>query len=92
MVTHMRGTPSMKVYRDLKITQKTAWYMFHRIRNAMDIFPKEKSMFSGEVEVDETFIGGKERTIHASKKLRAGRGAVGKKAVVGARDREIGND
>lgn len=90
MLTHLRGIPSMKVHRELGITQKSAWYAMHRIRNAMDIIPKEKMMFSGEVEVDEAYFGGKESNRHASKKLRVGRGVAGKKAVVGARDRESG--
>lgn len=90
MLTHLRGIPSMKVYRDLRITQKSAWFMFHRIRNAMDIMPEDKEKFSGEVEVDETYVGGRERNKHASKKLRAGRGTVGKVAVVGVRERETG--
>ena len=90
MMTSLRGIPSMKIHRDLKITQKSAWFMMHRIRNGMDIFPKDKEKFSGEVEVDETYIGGKERNKHASKKLRAGRGAVGKVAVMGVRERETG--
>lgn len=62
--------------------------MMQRIRQAMQVLPKEYC--SGEVEVDETYIGGKERNKHASEKLRLGRGAVGKKPVVGVRDRETG--
>lgn len=56
----------------------------------MGIFPIEKSMFNGEVEVDETYIGGKGRNRHVSKKLRLGRGVARKKAVVGAGDRVSG--
>ena len=82
--TGIKGTSSMKLHRDLGVTQKTAWHMAHRIREA---WAEDKGMFAGPVEIDETFIGGKERNKHASKKLHAGRGTVGKTAVVGARDR-----
>ena len=89
-VTNLKGISSMKIHRELGVTQKTAWYVMHRIRTAMNIFPKEQFLFSGEVEVDETYIGGKEGNRHASKKLRLGRGPVGKKPVIGVRDRETG--
>ena len=85
--TNLKGVSSMKLHRDLGITQKSAWHMAHRIREA---WTTETSKFTGPVEVDETFIGGKERNKHASKKLRAGRGTVGKIAVVGIRDRDTG--
>ena len=84
--TNLKGVSSMKLHRDLDITQKTAWYMAHRIRQMME--NGDAAKFSGPVEADETYIGGKEGNKHESKKLRQGRGAVGKTAVAGVKDRE----
>ena len=85
--TNLKGVSSMKLYRDLGITQKTAWYMAHRIRQTLSA---DDDKFAGAVEVDETYIGGKEGNKHADRKLRAGRGTVGKTAVAGVRDRTTG--
>jgi len=86
--TNLKSVSSMKLHRDLDITQKSAWFLAHRLRRALD---RDGEMFSGPVEVDETYIGGKRKNMsNARRKALAdtGRGAVGKVAVVGIKDRE----
>ena len=84
LATSIKGVSSMRLRRDLDITQKSAWFLAMRLRKAWENAPPR---FLGPVEVDETYIGGKERNKHADKKLHEGRGAVGKTAVIGAKDR-----
>ena len=85
VATNLKGISSMKLHRELKVRQPTAWYLAQRIREG---FVTGQVLMSGQVEVDETFIGGKERNKHPRKKLNAGRGTVGKAVVVGAKNRE----
>ena len=85
LATNLKGVSSMKLHRDLEITQKSAWHLAHRLRKAFD---NGNLVFAGPVEVDETYIGGKRKNMPKSKRAElSGRGAVGKTAVVGAKDR-----
>jgi transposase-like protein len=89
MVTNCKnGVSSCEIAKDVKVTQKSAWFMLHRIRLAMqdDFFG---SKLGGEVEVDETFIGGKARNMHVSKRQRriTGTGGKDKTAVMGILER-----
>ena len=84
-ITNLKGVASMKLHRDLEIRQPSAWHLAHRIR---EIWDDEDERMEGPVEVDETYFSGKERNKHSSKKLKAGRGTIGKTPVVGIKDRK----
>ena len=85
-VTNLKSISSMKLHREIKVTQKTAWFMLHRLRDAWGESGLEA--FVGPVEADETYIGGKRKNMPKSKRAAmAGRGAVGKAAIVGSKDR-----
>ena len=84
MSTNLKGVSSMKLRRDLKVTQKTAWMMAQKIREG---WKQGESLLDGTVEVDEVYIGGKEKNKHNSKRSHT-RGPSGKEAVVGIKDRK----
>jgi len=80
IVNSKNGISSCEVHRPIGITQKSAWFMDHRIRFALGMGPGAK--LSGEVEVDESFIGGKARNMHKAKRERVITGTGGKDKVV----------
>ena len=88
--TNLKGVSSMKLHRDLGVTQKTAWHLAHRIRETWQD-EKQPMNMAGPLEVDETYVGGKLRNMHG-KERRAARNKpdLGKAIVVGARDRATG--
>ena len=66
-LSHKRGVSSCQLARDLGITQKTAWKMLHKIRQYMEM--ENSHTLSGEVEIDEAFVGGKNKNRHKDKKV-----------------------
>ena len=87
VVNCKNGVSSYEIHRAIGVTQKTAWFMDHRIRLALGMGPGPK--FTGEIEADETFIGGKARNMHAGKRARriTGTGGKDKTAVMGILER-----
>lgn len=84
LVTARKGISSLQLAKEIGIGQKAAWFMLHRLREACG---KDLDKLRGIIEVDETFIGGREANKHENKKLKQGRGSVGKTPVLGMRER-----
>ena len=84
LVTARKGISSLQLSKEIGVTQRSAWFLLHRLREACS---DDYQDLRGIIEVDETYVGGKETTKHESKKLKEGRGSVGKVGVVGLRER-----
>ena len=88
MVTsHTKGIASTQLAKDLKITQKSAWFVLHRLRHAARTKSFSRPL-EGMVEADETYIGGKEKNKHADKKTPGSQGGANKVAVMGIMERD----
>jgi transposase-like protein len=84
LVTARKGISSLQLAKQIGVTQKTAWFMLQRLREACGNDPTK---LAGIVECDETYVGGKEGAKHEIDKLKMGRGTVGKTAVIGMREK-----
>ncbi len=84
IIRSRKGISSVRLGKEIGVKQQTAWFMLHRLREACN---NDLTILQGIVEIDEAYIGGKEKNKHADKKLHAGRGSVGKQPVIVFRDR-----
>jgi len=87
ITSHKKGISSVQLSKDIGVTQKTAWYMNHRVRHSLGWDVEEK--LSGTIEADETFMGGKEGNKHKSKRTKGtqGRSVETKSAIAGVMQR-----
>ena len=88
VLSHKKGISSLQLSRDIKVTQKTAWFMLQRIRECL--MCKNEGRLENEVEADETFVGGKNKNRHKDKKVKKcqGRSFKDKTPVLGMVERK----
>lgn len=86
ITSHKKGIASTQLAKDLGITQKSAWFVTHRLRHAIRTQSFNRPL-DGEIEADETFIGGKEKNKHACQRTGGKQGGAGKIAVLGILER-----
>ncbi len=84
LVTARKGISSLQLAKELALSQPTAWFLLHRLREACG---PDLEVLSGEIELDETYMGGKNRNKHKKDKLKSGTGMIGKQPVFGLRER-----
>ena len=90
-LTSLKGISSMKLHREIGVSQKTAWHMLQRIRKAFEDSDDDNGPFDGPVEVDETYMDGKRKNMSNTQRKEladTGLGTVGKAAVVGMKYRD----
>ena len=87
VTSNRKGIPSTQMAREIGVTQKTAWFVLGRLREVYGSMNGHGGPVDGEVEADETFIGGKAKNRHKANRQNTGRGTVGKQPVAGARSR-----
>ena len=87
-LTSLKSISSMKLSRDIGVSQPAAWFMLHRIREGWNSSGGNGKPFSGPVEVDEAYMGGKRRNMSQKRQSElTGRGPVGKTSIAGIKDR-----